>query len=60
VYELSKMEAHILALLCDYLIGDEYIWEIAYLFCLLQMAGKKSGVINSLSAIVPGAPKKLY
>ena len=54
------MEAHILALLCDYLIGDEYIWEIAYLFCLLQMAGKKSGVINSLSAIVPGAPKKLY
>lgn len=56
MYQLSKVEVHVLAQLCEYLVGDEYIWEFSYLFCLVHLAGKRSGGLKNLSAVLAGYP----
>jgi hypothetical protein len=54
---LTTLEVSVMAHICEYLIGSDYSWEFAFLYCLVELAGHRSSESQrKLGKVLPGAP----
>ena len=57
IYALTRAEVNIMAIVCEYLVGPSYSWEFSFLFCIVELAGKRSSDTQRRNAgALIGAP----